>query len=82
MAISKKQKGILDFISSFIKEEGYAPSLQEIAANFHLASSSTAHHHVTQLEEAGLLTRTPHANRSIDLVRSASVPPAVLRSSH
>ena len=77
MAVSKKQREVLDFITSFISEQGYAPSLQEIASHFRLASASTAHHHVTQLEAAGLLRRTPNANRSIDPVRSAAIPPAV-----
>lgn len=76
MAASPKQLQILEFIKEFIESEGYAPSLQEIAEHFGLASASTAYHHVRQLEQKGLINRSDNANRSIQ-VASSQAPEAV-----
>jgi len=41
--LTKKQKQVLDFITSYQKRYGYSPSLEEIRKHFKLASVSTAH---------------------------------------
>lgn len=74
--LSPKQSQILEFIKNFINSEAYAPSLQEIADHFGLASASTAYHHVCQLEAKGLIKRSENANRSIE-VASSQAPEAV-----
>jgi repressor LexA len=51
--ITKKQKEVFDFIKTYSKSNGYAPSLEEIQRKFKLASVSTAHFHVTKLKKAG-----------------------------
>ena len=61
--ITKKQKGVLDFLNSYAKDKGYAPSLDEIRQHFNLVSVSTAHYYVAKLEEEGYL----HQPRSINL---------------
>lgn len=65
--VTKKQKQVLDFISSQHEKHGYAPSLDEIAKKFGLASASTAHFHVNRLTEMGLLTKELHKPRSIGI---------------
>jgi len=54
--ITKKQKAILDFIISFIQDNDYSPSYQEIADNFGLSSRATVHQHVQALQDKGYLT--------------------------
>jgi len=44
--LSKKQKEILDFITSYIKEEGISPSYHEIGEYFNLSSPATIHQHI------------------------------------
>lgn len=65
--ISKKQKLVLDFVNSFSKAKGYAPSLEEIRTRFKLSSPSTAHHHMKKLAELGYLTREPNQPRSVSV---------------
>jgi len=68
--LTKRRKQVLDFIKSFRDKRGYSPSLEEIKRHFHLASVSTAHHHVKLLEELGYLKKQGNSPRSIDLYES------------
>lgn len=65
--LTKKQKLVLDYIRSFIDEQGHSPSYEEIARGLGLSSPSTIHSHVEKLEQKGYLTKKWNANRSIDL---------------
>ena len=67
--LTKKQKQVLDFISSYHKKKGYSPSLEEIRKKFKLASVSTAHFHVKKLEGLGLLRKNEHQPRSITTIK-------------
>lgn len=68
MAITRRQRELYDFISTFVQKNGYSPSFEEIAQGLGLNSLATVHKHVTNLEEKGLLTRDYNRSRSIDLV--------------
>ena len=70
--LTKRQKEILDFITEYVRERGYAPSYREIGEHFGLGSTATVHEHVKNLEAKGLLKSDADAPRSID------VAPAVL----
>jgi repressor LexA len=80
MVLTKRQREILDFITRFVDEKGYSPSLMEIAGHFKLSSVATVHKHVDNLRKKGYVTKTWNANRSLDLteraqgVRSVRVP--------
>lgn len=63
--ITGRQKETLDFINSFIREKGYAPSLREIAAFLETKNLSTAHYFVKELEKKGYLKRDHYKNRGI-----------------
>ena len=63
--LTKRQKEILDFITRFVDEKGYSPSLVEIGGNFGLSSVATVHKHVENLQEKGYVTRVWNANRDI-----------------
>ncbi|PJB17549.1 hypothetical protein CO116_00740 [Candidatus Falkowbacteria bacterium CG_4_9_14_3_um_filter_38_19] len=65
--ITKKQKGVLDFIKTYSKTRGYAPSLEEIQKKFKLASVSTAHFHVAKLKKAGYLEKLKNKARAISV---------------
>ena len=74
MAITRRQKEVLDFLSGFTSSNGYSPSYEEIAAGLGLNSLATVHKHVTNLQGKGLLQRSHNRSRSIDVLpqRSAS----------
>lgn len=68
MAITRRQKDVLDFIRNFVERCGYSPSFDEIAHGIGLSSLATVHKHITNLENKGMLSRTPNRSRSIDLL--------------
>lgn len=68
MALTRRQKEILEFIAGFVARNGYAPSLAEIGTAFHLSSPATVHKHLASLEAKGKIRRAKHRRRSIDLV--------------
>lgn len=54
---TKRQKEILEYISTFIETRGYKPSYQQIAKHFRLASKAAVAKHITALEKQGLISR-------------------------
>ncbi|MAF20067.1 MAG: DNA (cytosine-5-)-methyltransferase [Parcubacteria group bacterium] len=65
--LTKRQKQILDYITKCIKENDYAPSLEEIKKYFKLSSVSTIHQHIEALREKGYLKKIENQPRSIEL---------------
>ena len=70
MALTRRQKEILDFIESFLDTHGYSPSFEEIAAFFQFRSLATVHEHLTNLETKGYIRKSYNESRSIELVRT------------
>jgi len=68
MALTRRQREIFDYISRFVEEEGYSPSLEEIAAAFGLSSVATVHRHVQHLVEKGMLRKAWNRSRSLEPV--------------
>jgi repressor LexA len=68
MAITRRQKEVIDFLSSFTSRNGYSPSYEEIASGLGLNSLATVHKHVTNLQNKGLLQRAHNRSRSIDVL--------------
>lgn len=67
---SKRQKQILDFITSFQKKKGFAPSLEEIKKHLKLSSVSTIHFHIKKLQDEGFLSKSENSPRSISVYKS------------
>src|SRR3989338_3318437 len=65
--LTKRQKEILDYTHTFIKENGYSPSLEEIAEHFKLSSVSTVHQHVAALKAKHYLSSEENQARSINV---------------
>ncbi len=68
MAITRRQKEVLDFIRQFVERCGYSPSFEEIAHGLDLSSLATVHKHISNLERKGLLQRAHNRSRSIDVL--------------
>lgn len=58
---------MLDFIASFVEENGYSPSYEEIAQGLKLASLATVHKHITALAQKNYLRRGANQSRSVDV---------------
>ena len=67
MALTPRQKELLDFISGFVDERGYCPSYDEIARGLDLASLATVHKHIAALAAKGYLNRTENHSRSLEI---------------
>jgi repressor LexA len=67
MALTPRQKEVLDFIAGFVEQNGYCPSYEEIAHGLGLASLATVHKHISALESRGYLIRTFNQSRSLEL---------------
>jgi repressor LexA len=67
MALTRRQKDVLDFIIGFVEENGYSPSYEEIAHALDLASLATVHKHISALAEKKYLQRGANQSRSVDV---------------
>lgn len=67
MALTKRQKQVLDFISDFVEKHGYSPSYEELASGLGLASLATVHKHILALETKHYLKRSYNQSRSIEV---------------
>ncbi len=76
MALTRRQREIFDYVCSFIDEQGYSPSLEEIGAHFGLSSVATVHKHVQHLVEKGMLRKSWNRSRSVEPVAD-EMPTAV-----
>lgn len=65
--LTKRQKQILDYITKYIKENDYAPTLEEIKNYFGLSSISTIHEHIETLKNKGYLNKIENQPRGIEL---------------
>ena len=68
MAITRRQRQVLDFLTEFVHTNGYSPSYEEIGEGLGLNSLATVHKHISNLEKKGLLKRDFNRSRSIDVV--------------
>lgn len=67
MALTRRQKEVLDFIADFIDGNGYCPSYEEIARGLGLQSLATVHKHISVLEAKSYLKRGFNQSRSLEL---------------
>lgn len=71
MDLTKRQQEIFDFIHKYSAKYGYPPTVRDIGKAVGLASSSTVHAHLANLEKIGLLRRDPSKPRAIELLDRA-----------
>lgn len=62
-----KREKILEFVTGFIRENHYAPSVREICAAVGLQSTATVHYHLNALREEGLIQMDEMKKRTITL---------------
>jgi repressor LexA len=66
--LTGRQQEIWDFLVDYVDQHGYPPTVREIGEAVGLASPSTVHAHLANLERAGLLKRDPTKPRAVELV--------------
>jgi repressor LexA len=73
--LTERQRQIFEFLATYVDAHGYPPTVREIGEAVGLASPSTVHAHLANLERAGLLTRDPTKPRAIELHREPKAEP-------
>jgi repressor LexA len=66
MAITKRQKEVLEFVTNFIGQAGFSPSYAEIGQALGMRSQATVHKHIQNLKNKSLIDAR-HTTRSIDV---------------
>lgn len=72
MDLTKRQQEIFEFIKRYSARYGYPPTVRDIGKAVGLASSSTVHAHLANLERIGLLRRDPSKPRAIEMLDRAA----------
>ena len=67
--MSEKQKEILEIIKTFIKENGYSPTIREICKLANIKSTASVHGHIKKLKDEGHITTGIDMPRSIALTK-------------
>lgn len=71
------RENILDFIRAFRRENGYSPSVREVARHCGIKSPSVVQYHLDQLQQTGLITRERDRSRSVGIVGEEGEVPQV-----
>lgn len=69
MTLTRKQRELMDYLTDFIRRNGYSPTYEEIAERFGYRSLSTVHEHVRNLVGKGVLRVDARRSRSIEVLR-------------
>lgn len=75
MPLTPRQKEFFDFLVSFQREHGYAPTIVEIQEFFGLSSSASVHQKLTELESEGFIRRHKNVHRGIEITATDSDQP-------
>lgn len=67
MALTRRQKEVLDFLVNFIQTKGYSPSYEEVGEGLQLTSLATVHKHISGLQGKGYLNRGFNQSRSLEI---------------
>lgn len=65
--LSDKQQLVYDYIKQYVKQNGYPPTVREVAEALGCKSASTAQFHMQKLEELGYIVRDPAKPRAYEL---------------
>jgi repressor LexA len=77
MPLTKRQREILNYLTAYTEQNGFAPSFEEIAENFDYNSLATVHEHLTNLERKGYIKRSYNESRAIEILPSEATPRAI-----
>ena len=69
LKLTQRQQEIFDYVRKYVGEHGYPPTVRDIGKAIGLASSSTVHAHLANLEKLGVLRRDPTKPRAIEVLK-------------
>ncbi len=71
-----KAEAILNYMTEFISEHGYPPTVREICAELEIKSTSTVHRYLKELEAEGKISMGENQNRAISI--KSTTPPGTV----
>ena len=74
MKLTKKQSEILQHITKCLQNQGYPPTIREIAEKFSFESTGTVRDHLKALTDKGFIKRIPGVSRGLKLIKSELLP--------
>jgi repressor LexA len=80
--LTGRQQEIWEFLVEYVDRHGYPPAVREIGEAVGLASPSTVHAHLANLERAGYLKRDPTKPRALELLKHRRAEPARAADPH
>lgn len=69
--LTDRQREILEYLSQYLSERGYPPTLREIGAYFGIASTNGVRRHLEALRKKGYVGITSAASRGVEILKSA-----------
>ena len=72
MKLTPRQHDTLEAIRVYIAKHGFSPSMREICDALGVASTNSAHEHLSALEDKGYITRLPGKARTVRIVKGAA----------
>jgi repressor LexA len=64
-SLSPKQERIINFVTEFLSDKGYPPTIRDIAAGCGISSTSVVAYNLNKLEQAGYIRRHSDISRGI-----------------
>ena len=65
--LTKKQHNFLSFLTKYIRENGYPPTIREMVYHLKLASTNSVKKYLDILERKGYIKRIPNSPRAIEV---------------
>ena len=73
MVSEEKLMKVMDYIRKFSDENGYTPSVREIAKECEIKSTATVYSYLQKLQDRGLLNKATNKKRSVTLAKSSGI---------
>ena len=74
--MGNKADAILNYMTDFIRENGYPPTVREICAELEIKSTSTVHRYLKELQAEGRISMGENQNRAISI--KGATPPGTI----
>lgn len=66
--IDEKMELVYNFVTNYVDENGFPPSVREICSELSIKSTATTYYYLEKLQERGLLKKTKSKNRALEVV--------------
>lgn len=74
-ALTSKQRAVLDAVVAHVREDGYPPSMRQLAEGLGYSSVGSVHHHLTALQRLGYLEKAAHRPRALNVFPASDAVP-------